>query len=91
MQYVVCYDIADDRRRDRMADLLKDYGRRLQESVFLANLDGELVERMKERIQREMHPEQDSVCVFVLCAGCQRLTTAYGVAEVPVDKPYYIL
>lgn len=91
MQYVVCYDIADDRRRDRMAALLKDYGRRLQESVFVVALDEELVAKMKERVQQAMNHDQDSVCIFALCVGCQKLTVNYGVAEVPVDKPYYIL
>ena len=88
MQYVVCYDISDDRRRDRMADLLKDYGRRLQESVFVATLDEELVERMKQRIKHAMEPGVDSICVFVLCSACQGRVVSYGVAEVPVDKPY---
>jgi len=74
-----------------MAALLKDYGRRLQESVFVASLDQELVERMKERIQQAMDPGVDSVCVFALCSRCQGLVASFGVAEVPVDKPYYIL
>lgn len=45
MRFLVCYDIADDRRRDRMAKALLDYGARIQESVFLAELDDELAER----------------------------------------------
>jgi CRISPR-associated protein Cas2 len=31
---VVCYDVVDDRRRNRIFKLLKDYGRRVQYSVF---------------------------------------------------------
>ena len=42
MLYIVCYDIADERRRTRVAGTLLDYGRRLEESVFAVNLDEEL-------------------------------------------------
>ena len=52
MQYVICYDIADDRRRDRVAKALLDYGPRVQESVFVANLDEELAAKMWERLGR---------------------------------------
>ena len=52
MQYVICYDIADDRRRNRVATALLDFGQRVQESVFVAHLDEELAARMKERVER---------------------------------------
>ena len=32
--YLICYDIEDDGRRDRMARCLKRWGRRVQYSVF---------------------------------------------------------
>lgn len=32
--YLICYDIEDDRRRNRMAACLKRWGRRVQYSVF---------------------------------------------------------
>lgn len=32
--YLVCYDIEDDRERQRVAKCLKRYGRRVQKSVF---------------------------------------------------------
>jgi CRISPR/Cas system-associated endoribonuclease Cas2 len=52
LQYVICYDIADDRRRNRIATALLDFGQRVQESVFVAHLDEELAARMKERVER---------------------------------------
>ena len=38
MQYVICYDIADDRRRDRIASALLDYGPRAQEKIGRAHV-----------------------------------------------------
>jgi CRISPR-associated protein Cas2 len=34
MFYLICYDIADDRRRDRVSRFLEGYGLRIQKSVF---------------------------------------------------------
>jgi CRISPR-associated protein Cas2 len=43
MFYLVSYDIPDDRRRTRLAKLLKDYGGRVQYSVFECLLNQELL------------------------------------------------
>lgn len=39
--WLICYDIADDRRRDRVASWLLRHGNRVQESVFEAQLRNE--------------------------------------------------
>ena len=38
-QFVVAYDIGDDRRRERVARVLTKFGMRIQKSVFVAQLD----------------------------------------------------
>ena len=40
-QYVIAYDIHDDRRRERAARVLLRYGQRIQLSVFVAHLDAD--------------------------------------------------
>ena len=54
LEYVICYDLTDDRRRDRLAKTLLDYGKRIQHSVFVAHLDDELLERMMARVRGEI-------------------------------------
>ena len=39
MHYTVAYDITDDKRRNRVAKILKDFGTRIQYSVFECNTD----------------------------------------------------
>ena len=34
MHYTVAYDITDDKRRNKVAKILKDFGKRVQYSVF---------------------------------------------------------
>lgn len=91
MQYVVCYDIADDRRRNRMATALLDFGERVQESVFVAHLDDDLAERMKERLTRIVDADWDRVHVFEMCAGCAKRVWVLGTAEVVREREWYIL
>ena len=91
MLYIVCYDIADERRRMRVAETLLDFGRRLEESVFAVNLDEELTMRMKARLQREI---EETVPVFPLCGACGACAgkmEVMGRGEKPEDRPFYVI
>ena len=91
MQYVVCYDIADDRRRSRVAATLLDFGARAQESVFVAHLDAELAARMRERIARVIDVDWDRVNVWELCEACGQRAWALGTGQVTEDAEWYIV
>jgi CRISPR-associated protein Cas2 len=91
MQYVICYDITDDRRRSRIASLLLDFGTRVQESVFVAHLDEELFDRMHERLTKVIDVDWDKVHVFTQCAACEKREWTLGQGQVVVDPPWYIV
>ena len=91
MQYVVCYDIADDARRSRVSQCLLDFGSRVQESVFVANLDEELTSKMLQRLTPLVDVHEDRVHIFVLCAACSARTYVLGTAEVVEDQGFYII
>jgi CRISPR-associated endonuclease Cas2 len=91
MQYVVCYDIADDARRSRVSNCLLDFGTRVQESVFVANLEEAHAERMERRLERLVHPDLDRLHIFELCAACGRKTKVLGAGETVVDREFYVI
>jgi CRISPR-associated protein Cas2 len=91
VQYVICYDIADDRRRGRVAKALLDYGPRAQESVFVANLDEELAAKMWERLERLVDQNWDRVHVFEICEACIKKTRVLGTAEVVEEREFYVI
>ena len=91
LQYVICYDIADDARRNRVANALLDYGRRVQESVFVAHLDESLAERIRERLTRLVDADRDCVHVFEVCAACEKRAWTLGTAEIPADPAWYVV
>lgn len=80
VRYVVCYDIADDYRRGRIADAQLDFGPRCRESVFVFHLGENLYGNMKGMLERLIDPAIDKVHVFRLCAACEP-STAEPVAE----------
>lgn len=91
LQYVICYDISDDTRRQRMATALLDYGHRIQESVFVANLDGELLERMKGRAGKIIDANADAAHIFSICAACARKTERLGISGTTEDPTVYVV
>ncbi len=91
MQYVVCYDIADDARRSRVANCLLDFGARAEESVFIANLEPEHAKRMEERLKKLAHPSLDRMHIFELCSACAGRTKALGAAETVEDREFYVI
>jgi len=75
---VVSYDIPSDRRRNRVCKLLKDYGERVQYSVFECVLRPNDLKRLRERLKPLLVPEEDDVRFYRLCETCRRKATVWG-------------
>ena len=67
MFYVVSYDIPDDRRRNEVHDTLKNYGTRVQYSVFECNLEPALLIELQERLVTAIVPKEDNLRYYRLC------------------------
>ena len=91
MFYLVSYDIPDDKRRRKLAKAIKDFGDRVQYSVFECNLDGILMDKMTTRVKAIIDPEKDSVGIYTVCAACFREIRIMGTGEVTRDEDVYIL
>jgi len=91
MLIVVSYDIPNDRRRTRLAHTLKDFGRRVQYSVFECHLEPDQLDRLRQKVLKLMDEEKDNVRFYRLCAGCTPQVEAHGVGQAPEDPEVYIL
>jgi len=78
MMTLVVYDIADNRRRNRLAKFLEGHGRRVQESVFECFLTLEEMRRLHQQVQRRVHPEEDNVRFYWLSAGALAQSLTIG-------------
>ncbi len=84
MFYVVSYDIADDRRRNRISKYLQSYGIRVQFSVFEMELSKEQSGIMKKGLKKLIEKKEDSIRVYQICADCRTKIESIG-----VDKGHY--
>lgn len=91
MLWIICYDIADDRRRNRIAKKLEGYGERVQDSVFECHLDPARLRQLQETLAPLVNPEQDHLRYYPLCRKDQHLVTWRGYGQAPRDTVDYIL
>lgn len=79
MNWLVAYDVADDRVRERLAKLLEGRGHRVQESVFECRLPTEALPELVEALGATLGaPEVGQVRVYRLCADCLSASVGIG-------------
>jgi CRISPR-associated protein Cas2 len=59
--WVIAYDTPSQRRRRKFAQLLEGYGLRVQWSVFECELRSEQLQHLRQRLERLIVKEKDSV------------------------------
>jgi CRISPR-associated protein Cas2 len=87
---VVSYDIPDDRRRVRLAHALKDFGVRVQYSVFECYLEADQLEKLRQRLGRLVDP-QDDVRLYRFCQDCGTKLETFGTGKPTEEPDVYIL
>lgn len=65
-RYLVTYDVADDKRRDRVFRVLGDNGEHLQFSVFMCELNERELVAMKAAVNEVLHEREDQVLLVDL-------------------------
>ena len=80
-QYVVAYDIPDDKRRTRIAKALEAHGSRMQYSVFECHLTEAQFEALWEELRDLADAEADSLRAYRLCAACAGWVKTFGQAD----------
>lgn len=83
---VVAYDISDDKRRRKISEVLKDYGVRVQYSVFECMLDYKRLKEMEKRVVRRMNKDEDRLRIYVLLEICRKRVIVHGVGGVIEDE-----
>lgn len=87
---MVAYDISDDRRRRRVHGILKDYGARVQFSVFECRLSATQLAMLRGRLSAELE-SGDSVRWYPLCAWCSEAVVFQGAGLPPDDAEFFLL
>jgi CRISPR-associated protein Cas2 len=91
MFVVVAYDIVDDKIRRHLVKVLKNYGRRVQKSVFECRIDDRQYLKMRREIEKLIDFEADSVRYYLLCQRCVGNIEFAGWGAVQEDEDVIIV
>ena len=94
MFYLVCYDIVNDRRRDRVSRLLEGYGLRVQKSVFECVLTPDQYDLLQRRFQtkRYLSPQEDQMRFYPMSSRHRKLVLILGSQpDLQVDDNVFIV
>lgn len=67
---VVAYDVADNKRREKISGLLGKYGVRANFSVFECMVTDKEFEKLKAKVAKIIDSKEDSVVYYPLCLNC---------------------
>jgi CRISPR-associated protein Cas2 len=92
MFILAAYDIADEKRLQRVAKIMQDYGDRVQLSIFEMELDRPAFEKLRRRTESVLDPDEDGVKYFFLCERCAGRVDVLGrEAERTPDDGFRVL
>lgn len=88
--YLVCYDVADDKRLRKVFKTMRDFGDHLQYSVFECQWTPADLARCKARLAEIIHHGEDQV-LFIDLGPCEgrgsRVITSLGLPYTELDAP----
>jgi CRISPR-associated protein Cas2 len=80
--YVLAYDIAEDRRRQKIAKLCESVAERVQGSVFEGYFTEDELQKLLKQVKRVFEMEEDRLRIYVLCASCREKSETHGQGSV---------
>lgn len=88
--FLISYDISEDERRSKVADLLKDYGTRVQYSVFECRLDDEGLVKLLKKL-KPFVGTTDSIRTYYICRNCLKKLTVLGKTALPEEPEFFVV
>lgn len=90
MLIVISYDIIADKKRNRLAKRLKDFGTRVQKSVFEADVTEKELKKLKQSLGLVKLDKHESIRVYQLCEACKTRIQIWGEGKVTEDEDFYV-
>lgn len=90
MFLVVSYDISSDERRNKVARVLKNFGQRVQYSVFECQLKQGHFARMIQSLEG-LIDEGDSLRIYQLCELCVKKGNYLGKGKMFKEEEVFIV
>ncbi|QTA80268.1 Putative CRISPR-associated endonuclease Cas2 [Desulfonema limicola] len=89
--YIISYDISKDRQRARAANTIKDYGIRVQKSVFECRVRPNAFLELMAKLEKIIDPKTDSVLGYLVCEACFKRKQAIGQNTVLEEEDFFVI
>ena len=91
MNFIVTYDVRDDRRRARISALLAKNGVRIQRSVFQCVLESGEMTEIVFTCEGILDLDVDVLQVFTMCEGCREHQVSLGQANLALEEYFWVV
>ena len=88
---IIAYDIVKNKKRNKVAEILKDYGIRIQKSVFECRLNDADLNLLTKELSETIDKKTDSILIYYLCEACVKQMHFLGVQPVRIEKDFLLL
>lgn len=88
MTVIVAYDVSSDRRRAKIEKLLKDYGQRVNYSVFECDIEKAFYPELRKKTSFLINRKEDRVLFYPLCLECLKKRNYEGRMEPVVSEGF---
>lgn len=87
MKYYICYDISEDKIRDRVVKYLEAFAHRIQYSVFYCTLDEKKAVKVRGDLMRITQESETRLLLMVpVCKSCEGKIWMEGTPLESADK-----
>ena len=84
--YIISYDISDDKKRNKIAKELKNYGKRVQYSVFELHITEKQYEALYKKLVCLMADvEVGDIRIYKMCMRCEQQIQVIGIDDQETD------
>ncbi len=91
MIYFISYDISDQKRLQKVAKILENFGIRIQFSFFECEMQREQLDDLKHRVLEIMNKKEDSFLIYPLCEDCTAKAKSLGKGNIFIPATFQIL
>lgn len=88
---IICFDIANDRRRRQVAKILEDHGLRVQFSVFECHLKTSELNHLKQELGAEIDEFEDHIRYYSLCHKDESAVIVDGRGRITTDPEFHFV
>ena len=91
MLRLIAYDVADSRRLAKVARICKDYGVRVEYSVFECDLNDEQFAHFFKKLEKVINVTEDRLIVYRICSSCMERIQSLGLVARSRKQSLYIV